>query len=356
KEQLAQLEVNGATTTGGVEIVSPAATPKAPSSPKKTEDTLLGLLVGLIVGLGVAFVVDYLDDAVYTKSDLERVAPEVPVLAMVPMVTSWKDPEKPFIITLEDPLSPVSEAYRSLRTSLQFAGHDGSMRTVLVTSPMATEGKTSTLTNLGVVLAKGGQSVVLVSADLRRPRLAGFFGVDDTVGLTSVIIGDASLVDALRPIDQAPGLVLLPSGPIPPNPAELLASPKMHDVLQALRDKFDIVVIDSPPLLPVTDPVVLAQQADATLVVVAAGQTKKGQLQHALEQLTQVNAPRLGVVLNGVSRQAGYGSGYGYEYGYRYRYAPSDAKSNGSAPANGHGKVETLGRRSGRRQAKHASA
>jgi capsular exopolysaccharide synthesis family protein len=333
KTQLAQLEVNGAVTTGGVELVSPASAPKSPSSPKKTEDGLLGLLVGLIAGLGVAFVVDYLDDAVYTKSDLERVAPDVPVLAMVPMVTTWKEPDKPFIITLSDPLSPVSESYRSLRTSLHFAGHDGSMKTILVTSPMATEGKTSTIANLGIVLAKAGQSVVVVSADLRRPRLAKFFGVSDGIGLTSVIIGDANLSDALQPVDGAPGLVVLPAGPLPPNPAELLASNKMREVIDALRERYDIVLIDSPPLLPVTDPVVLAQQADATLVVVASSQTKKGQLQHAVDQLVSVNARRVGFVLNGITRQGG--TGYGYEYGYSYRYGPVSAAASTNGHANG---------------------
>jgi capsular exopolysaccharide synthesis family protein len=254
---------------------------------------------------------------------------------MVPMVTTWKEPDKPFIITLSDPLSPVAESYRSLRTSLQFAGHDGSMKTILVTSPMATEGKTSTIANLGVVLTKSGQSVVVVSADLRRPRLAKFFGVSDGVGLTSVIIGDATMSDALQPVDGAPGLVVLPAGPLPPNPAELLSSNKMREVIDTLRERYDIVLIDSPPLLPVTDPVVLAQQADATLVVVASSQTKKGQLQHAVDQLVSVNARRVGFVLNGITRQGG--TGYGYEYGYSYRYGPVSAAAstngNGHAPA-----------------------
>jgi len=159
--------------------------------------------------------------------------------------------------------------------------------------------------------------------------------VSDGVGLTSVIIGDATMSDALQPVDGAPGLVVLPAGPLPPNPAELLSSNKMREVIDTLRERYDIVLIDSPPLLPVTDPVVLAQQADATLVVVASSQTKKGQLQHAVDQLVSVNARRVGFVLNGITRQGG--TGYGYEYGYSYRYGPVSAAAstngNGHAPA-----------------------
>ena len=225
KEQYAQYQVVGTQTTGGVTVVSPAAVPKAPSSPKKTEITLIGLAVGLLVGLGAAFTVENLDDAIRSHDDLEHAAPGVPVMGLVPMIGSWRDRAEPFLAMRAEPTSPAAEAYRSLRTSLQFTAHESAIGSVLVTSPTATEGKTSTVSNLGVVLATVGKRVVLVSADLRRPRLAAFFGLEERVGLTSVMIDELTLDDALQPVPDVPGLTVLGCGPVPPNPAELLSSP-----------------------------------------------------------------------------------------------------------------------------------
>lgn len=235
-----------------------------------------------------------------SKDDLEHCAPDVPVLGLVPMIGSWRDRAEPFLVTRIEPTSPAAEAYRSLRTSLQFAGYDSAIGSVLVTSPTATEGKTSTVSNLGVVLATAGQHVVLVSADLRRPRLAAFFGLDEGVGLTSVMIGELTLEKALQPVPETPRLMVLGCGPVPPNPSELLSSPKFAEIFGELNDRFDMVLVDSSPLLPVTDPVLLSRLTDTTLVIVAAGNTTKGQLRRGVEQLTQVHARHIGIVLNEV--------------------------------------------------------
>ena len=338
KEQLAQLQVSGAVATGGVEVVTPAQAPRSPSSPKPAQDALLGVLAGLILGLGAAFLRHNLDDAVTSKEAVEHLGGS-PVLGLVPMVTSWKSRKQPMVVSSSKPTSPAAESYRSLRTSLQFARQAGDLRTVLVTSPAASEGKTSTLANLGVVFAQAGERVLLVSGDLRRPRIGQFFGLDEAVGLTSVLRGEQSLEAVLQPAQGYERLWVLAAGQVPPNPAELLSGRGMHDIFAALRRDFDLVLIDSPPVLPVTDAMVLSKYADATLLIVAAGQTRGTELQRTAERFAQVNAAVVGVVLNEISRQAGYGIDYGSGYGDRYEYASDSRLTGVSVHANGQAEV-----------------
>jgi capsular exopolysaccharide synthesis family protein len=338
--QLSQLQLNGAGQNAPLTVVTPAQAPLSPSSPKPVQDAFLGLIAGVILGLAVAFLRDSLDDAVSSKDTAEHLT-NAPMLAAVPMVTSWRKRDRPLVVSLARPSSPATEAFRSLRTSLQFARAEHELRTILVTSPTASEGKTSTLANLGAVFAQAGQNVLMVSCDLRKPRLGQFFGIDESAGLTTAILGE-DLVENL--ICRAPGtenLWLLPSGPTPPNPAELLNGARSQQIFAALRDRFDLVLIDSPPLLPVTDAAVLAKDADATLLVVAAFRTKSGDLLRASEKLAQVNARVVGVVLNEATRQApGYYSSYGTRQGYYGtplpQFAPAvPAQLNGSGAAAG---------------------
>jgi len=317
REQLAQLQVSGAVAPGGVangglEVVTPAQAPSSPSSPKPTRDALLGLLAGLMLGLGAAFLRHNLDDRVTSKEAAEHFGGS-PVLGLVPMVTSWKRRKQAMVISTSKPTSPAAESYRSLRTSLQFARQGRDLRTLLVTSPAASEGKTSTLANLGAVFAQAGERVVLVSGDLRRPRIGQFFGLDEAVGLTTVLLGERSLKQALQPAGER--LWLLAAGLVPANPAELLSGRGTRDVFAALREDFDLVLIDSPPVLPVTDAMVLSNYANGTLLVVAAGQTRRAELERAAEKFAQANAPLVGMVLNEVTKQSGYGR-YGTGYGY----------------------------------------
>lgn len=322
RQQLAQMQVEGAVAnTGGVEFITPAQPPAAPSSPRPGQDVLLGLAAGLVVGLAVALTLESLDDTVASKEVAERLSGS-PVLAMVPAVASWKRRDRPVLASVSDPLSPAAEAYRSLRTSLQFARQGRELRTLLVTSPAAAEGKTSTIANLGVMFAQAGERVVLASCDLRRPRLGEFFGLDEGVGLTSVLGEGTPLQAAIQQVAGVEGLWLLGSGRIPQNPAELLSGAEAGLLFGWLREQFDLVLIDSPPVLPVTDAAVLSRQADAVLIVVAAGQTKRVEIQRAAERVRQGAAAMLGVVMNEVTRQVGYGSGDGYGYGYGYGYAP----------------------------------
>jgi capsular exopolysaccharide synthesis family protein len=335
KEQLAQLQVAGAETPGGVEVVSPASPPTSPSSPKRLRDGEIALVIGLLLGVGAAFAVEYFDDKVYTKDEAERLSGGVPVLAIVPRVKSWKRSNRPMLVTAVDPFSSATEAYRSLRTSLQFAGHDGQLKTILVTSASGAEGKTSTVANLGVVLATAGERVLIVSCDLRRPRLAAFFGRGETPGFTSSLLCQDDAIDAVQPVLHVPGLFLLGSGPIPPNPAELVGSDKAAQMFRLLAADYDVVIIDSSPLLPVADPLVLSGYADAVLMVVMVGQTTRAEVERASELLAQVNARPTGIVLNKATRRSANASEYGY--GYKYRYNPQTPEvshdGNGLRPA-----------------------
>ena len=344
KEQLAQMEVSGASNTGEVALVTPATTPPSPSSPKPAQDALLGLAAGFVLGLGAAFGRESLDDRLSSKETTER-AGGAPVLAMTPLIPAGRRSE-PTVATLTEPSSPAAEAYRSLRTSLQFARQERRLRVIVVTSPAAADGKTTTLANLGVVFAQAGERVVLVSCDLRRPKLGEFFGLPEQVGITSVLLGECRLEEALEPIPDIERLTLLPAGVVPHNPAELLNGNGVRDIFGRLSGQFDLVLIDSPPVLPVTDAAILSQYADATLMLAAAGQTRRGDLHRAAEKLNQVGTTILGIVLNKVTRQTGRGYGYGYGYGYEYR--PARKRAPTDMTPEPHGGSHRLGGRNPR--------
>ncbi|HVA07141.1 MAG TPA: polysaccharide biosynthesis tyrosine autokinase, partial [Acidimicrobiales bacterium] len=317
--QYSQLQVQAAGNPGGVTVFSSATTPTAPSSPKTVELILIGLAVGLLVGICAAFIVDSLDDSIRSKEQLEELMPGVPIFGLIPQIKAWRRRSTPYLATQAEPQSPVAEAYWALRTSLKFVGVGGRAQSVLVTSPASDEGKTSTAANIGVVLSKAGQRVVLVSVDFRRPRLSSFFGTSDTIGLTSVVVGDSTLEDALQEVPDLPGLTYLGTGPAPPDPAGFLSNPKTAEIFDALRRRFDVVVYDTPPVVPVTDAVLMAKQTDVSLVVVATGITSRASLRRTQEQLTRAGVEQLGIVLNDVSREI-------REVAPAYGYAPNSPK------------------------------
>jgi non-specific protein-tyrosine kinase len=317
RDQFDELQIDAALRKGGAQIVAEAALPGVPVRPTPVRNGILAMVLGLFIGGGLAFLFEFLDDTVKSSEDLERHAPSLAFLGAIPQVSDWRNRERPRVVSLEDPQSAVAEAYRSLRTSVQFVGLKQPLQTLLLTSPMSSEGKTTTLANLGVTLARSGKAVVMVDCDLRRPRIHEFFNLSHDLGFTSVLLGEVPASVALQTIAVAPGagsLRLLASGPLPPNPSELLGTGRVAEVLTALQASADIVLIDSPPLLPVTDALVVSRRVDGVLVVATAGLTSRRHLARGVELLKQAEAPAIGVVLNGVGAE----KGYGYEYRYHY--------------------------------------
>jgi non-specific protein-tyrosine kinase len=320
KAKLDQLQVDAALKNGDASVVTPASVPISPFKPRPKRTGALAAALGLLFGIGLAFLFDYMDDSLKTKEELERAVQDAPVLGLIPAVSGWKDRSEPRVVSLKDPSSPAAEAYRSLRTSLNFLALDRPLRTVQVTSPNASEGKTTTLANLAVALARSGQQVIVVCCDLRRPRIHDFFGLSNEVGFTSVLLGEVPLSVALQQVPGEERLRVLPSGPLPPNPSELLSSRRTIEVLTTMQVEADIVLVDSAPVLPVTDAAVLSGRVDATLLVATAHRTTAKEMARAADLLRQVHAPLLGTVLNGIVAD----SGYGYSYYYRpYQSEPS---------------------------------
>ena len=335
--QLEQLEVTqDLTRAGGVEVLTPADEPTSPVSPNTVGNLVVGGLIGLLGGIGLAFAVEYLDDSIGSKDEAERIT-KLPTLGVIPKGIDASAE----LVSIGDPSSPAAEAYRSLRTSVKFLSLDGSVKVVLVTSAAASEGKTVTAANLAVVLAQRGDNVLLVGADLRRPRIHDLFGAAQSPGLTTVLMGEAAAELTIYGVGEVPGLFVMPSGPAPPNPAELLDSARARDLFASLSRSYDAVIIDAPPVLPVTDAQVLARGADAVLLVVAFRETSRRGLARAMELLTQVDAPLVGTVLNLVPTKEGYaGQPYRYET-YRSRSEKRRHKaqrgvvgSNAAAPAH----------------------
>jgi capsular exopolysaccharide synthesis family protein len=337
KGQLAQLQVTGANASTGLELVTPATAPPSPSSPKPLQNTLLGLIAGLVLGIGAAFLRDNLDDTLATAEAVERVG-GAPVLATVPMVGSWRKNANPVVISVTEPSSQPAEAYRSLRTSLQFVRNDATMRIILVTSPNAGDGKTATVVNLGAVFAQAGARVVVVSCDLRRPGLNQVIAPGEHAELASVLAGQQPLDLALSPVPGVDGLWAFGTREVAANPTELLSGNRMRSLIDDLAGRFDIVLIDSPPVLPVADALILSRYADAVLLVVAAASTKRAELRRAAEKLAQASAPVVGAVLNKATAQDGYGYGYGSGHGYRHYVTSAGSPSGSKANQNGHGK------------------
>lgn len=305
------------------QVVQPADLPLDPVSPDYIRNGLLAVFVGLALGVGVAFLRERLDDRLRGRGDLEqRVA--APVLAVVPRVTSWKRTKEARLIAMREPKSGASEAYRTLRTGLQYLASQEDIKTVLITSPHQDEGKTTTAANLGVVLASAGKRTVLVGADLRKPRLHQFLGMGNASGLSALLEGDSVVNDPLRKTG-IPDLQLLPPGPVPTRPAELLGSETMGKVLEWLRKEADFVIIDAAPVLVVSDALTLAPLADAVLLVADAEKTTRGTITHAREQLAQVNARVVGAVLNNFDPSRAKASPYYYRYQYVYRYGGEPA-------------------------------
>lgn len=294
-------------------ITTPARVPEKPIRPRVLVNTLLAAIVGVMLALGVVFLLEYLDDTI-KYPDLVRDQTGLPTLAAVVTISGASPAEK--LVALSSTRSPAAEAYRVLRTNLQFSSLDRPVRTLLVSSPSPDEGKSTTAVNLAAVMAQAGQRVVLVDCDLRRPTIHRFFQTPNNSGLTTALLHADADPAAFLQETSLPGLQVLTTGPIPPNPSELLSSERMHELLQKLQAQADMVVLDSPPVLAVADASILATRADGTLLVVNAGVTRLDMLVKTLERLDGLGVRPLGLVLNRLSERRG-----GYYYYYYYQYA-----------------------------------
>lgn len=299
--QLYSINADQEFSAAGAQVVSVAQVSDTPVSPDPLRNGLVGYVLGLLLGVGAALGFDHLDDRIKSRADIERsIGPQPPVLAVIPKVRSRAGKE------IVDALSPdaVAEVYRSLRTSLNFMSIEDPFGVTLVTSANAGEGKTAVVGNLAAITARAGERVVLVDCDLRQPRLHELFELPNHVGLTSVMLGDVTVEEALQEVPRYRGLYVLTSGPVLPNPSELLSLARLRDMVGSLRANAR-VFLDSPAVLRVTDPVVLSSYADRSLVVVRADHTTRGDLRRALELLGRGTAPIAGLVLTSVHGREG---------------------------------------------------
>jgi non-specific protein-tyrosine kinase len=309
-----------AQTTSTVVQMESAVLPVEPVRPRLLTNAILAAVVGLMLGIGIAFLKEALDDTLGSPDDVVREL-NLPIMGLI--ARHAQSDASP--ISAVHPRSPVSEAFRALRTNIQFAqaAHpdDRPLRTLLITSPSPEDGKTTVAANLGVIMAQSGRTALLIDADLRRPRIHTFFGLPNKIGISSIFTHPQVILNGNLQKTDVANLLALTSGWLPPNPAELLGSEKMDRILEQVRGQSDMIIIDSPPVLAVTDAAVLAPRMDGVLLVVRPGVTKLVACKRAVEQLRRVGANVLGVVLNEVEIKRTRGK-YDYYHGYYYAYEP----------------------------------
>lgn len=315
----------GGSSPVSMSVIKPATAPLAPSAPNTRINLILGLLFGLALGVGLAVLRTAVDNRIRGEADLRQVS-DAPILGAI---TFDQDAVKKPLLTQSAPQSQRAESFRQLRTNLQFANVSAHAKTVLVTSSLPGEGKSTTATNLAIALAQAGQSVCLVDADLRRPMVSEYLGVDRNAGLTTALVGAADVNDLLQAWGDG-DLYVLASGAVPPNPSELLGSEAMKQLILRLEQAFDVVIIDAPPLLPVTDAAVLAQHVGGVVVVVGAQTVRRHDLEKSLGSLTLVGADLLGVVLNRLPTKGA--DAYTYSYS-TYGSLEGNTGQRGSAGA-----------------------
>jgi succinoglycan biosynthesis transport protein ExoP len=346
-EKLKEAGVTAGLRSNNFRIVDVARVPTAPSGPNILRNLALALALGFSTGIGLAFLLESMDNTVRTPEQAQTVA-ALPSLGMIPLGSRTErevagreklalasSKEAVELVTRSRPRSQMAESYRALRTSLLLTFAGGPPKVILITSALPEEGKTTTSVNSAIVLAQKGTRVLLIDADLRRPSIHKTLGMGPKLGLSNVLTGTAALSQAIIPSTILPELFILPAGTPPPNPAELLASAKMKNVLEELRKQYDHIVIDSPPTLSVTDAVVMSTGADAVVLVIRSGHTTKPALRRARDILMQVNARVCGVLVNAVDLSSpDYYYHYEYQGKYGHGYYQDDTVSNAEQVAS----------------------
>jgi polysaccharide biosynthesis transport protein len=318
-KRLKETGVTGGLETNNVRVVEEASVPTTPVRPQKARSLLISVVIGFVLAVGVALGIDYFDTTLKTPDDVERYL-GLSAVGLVPRfsgasvpATARKKRSLPLLVTEIAPKSAAAEAYRTLRTNIEFAALDEPRRSLVVTSAIAGEGKTTTVANLGIAAAQAGSRVCLVDSDLRRPALHRLFDLPNDRGLTTAVVEGVPFAQVAQ-ATRIPNLTVLPSGPIPPNPAELAGSKRMGELLRGATSDFDLILCDTPPVISVADGVALAAQADGVIIVVRVGTVPHDVLRRAIDQVDAVQGRMVGVLLNNVDLRR---DGYGYTY-YRY--------------------------------------
>jgi succinoglycan biosynthesis transport protein ExoP len=311
--------------TGNIRIVDRAEVPRTPVKPKKRLNLLLAVIVGLVAGIGLAFFFEYLDNTIKIPEDLKQHL-KIPYLGPTPLIEakgkSQDNGERSTdLVCLHSPKSTASESYRGLRTNILFSSAGSAPQVILVTSPGPREGKTITTANLAIAMAQSGSRVALIDCDLRRPKIHSLFGVARDRGITNLLVGSDGIEKTVVH-SQIPNLDLVLSGPLPPNPSEMLGSERMADLVKDLRKRYDRILIDSPPITAVTDSIILSKYVDGVVLVIRAGDTVRDVAKNSLNQLQAVGAHILGGVLNAVD--IGKDKYYYYYYYQYYNYYYGD--------------------------------
>ena len=324
-----------------IKISAEAQTPGAPYGPNRERNIFIAFLISLAAGIGLAFLMDYLDDSIRTSDDIGRHL-GLPTLALIPYQSGIEKRKgllaakngngsatanSMALIALSDKRSAMAEAYRHLRTSLLFSSAGKPPQVILVTSSQPAEGKTTTAINTAITLAQSGAEVVIVDCDLRRPRLHSHFDLQNTTGLTNYLSGEKNTQNLMKTFADLPNLKVITSGPIPPNPAELLSSNEMKNLLQFLKGKYNHVVIDSPPAISFTDAAILSTLVDGVVLVAMAGKSSIHLMRRFKHRLANIGARVYGVVLNGLKADSVEYGYYGYGYTYNYYSASEDDKT-----------------------------
>jgi non-specific protein-tyrosine kinase len=319
------MRVTAARTADDVTLYEEANAPRSPVRPRAMMNTALAGVVGAMIGLGTAFLIEYLDDSIRSPRDVEQAT------GLETVGTIGRSSAEGELVVAQQPLSPVAEGFRKLRTNMEFLGIEGELRSVLVTSPGPREGKSTVAANLAAAAAQAGRFVILVEGDLRQPGAGRAFKRASSVGLTNALL-EGRLNGKIQ-ATEVKGLRFLAAGEEPPNPAEMLGSRRMREILEDLVAEADLVIIDSAPVLPVADSVVLGQQVDGVLLVVDVGRTRRSAAEQAVEGLRQAGANVVGAVLNNVTSGSGSYTYYGYGNDYGGYYG-----GNGDRHSEGNGK------------------
>src|SRR5882672_10251482 len=340
-EKLKEAGVTAGLRSNNIRSVDKARVPTYPSEPNVPRNLTFALALGLSTGIGLAFLLEGIDNTVRTPEQAQAIS-ALPSLGMIPLgsrggieaaakrLTVASSREAVELVTQSRPQSQMAESYRALRTSLLLTSLGGPPKVILITSALPQEGKTTTSINTAIVLAQKGTRVLLIDADLRRPSIHKTLGMGPKTGLSNVLTGNATLQQAVVRSPILPTLFILTAGTPPPNPAELLASSNMRDILAELREQYDHIIVDTPPTLSVTDAVVMSTRADAVVLVIRSGQTTKQALRRSRELLLQVNARVCGVLLNAVNLDSpDYYYYYEYQGKYGKRYYQEDALTSG---------------------------